>query len=203
MNRLNRINRRLEKISNLAVLALIASTAFATHANASSQKSHNFLPATISISAPSGARNICRTYKWACADSTKSARLTKQNLELVRRVNKTVNSRTREISDKAQYRKAELWALPTRRGGDCEDFALLKKRELIRLGISPKRLLIATVLDRKRRSHAVLVLRSDGGDYVLDNLTNSILGWRNTRYTFLRMQNPDAPKSWVGVFRGG
>lgn len=203
MKNLNPIRSIIRKTMPNVALALVASIASGTYANASDQRGYNFLPSTISIAAPSGARNICTTYKWACAVSSKSGRMTRQNLELVRRVNRGVNSQNREISDSAQYRQAELWALPTIRGGDCEDFALLKKRELIRLGIDPKRLLLATVLDRGRKSHAVLVLRSDDGDYVLDNLTNSILDWRNTRYTFLRMQNPDAPSSWVGVFRGG
>ena len=81
-----------------------------------------------------------------------------------------------------------------------KDFALLKKRELIRAGIDPSKLLIATVLDRKRNAHAVLVYRSSQGDLVLDNLTNRIKPWSVTRYLFLRMQDPRQPRNWVGVY---
>ena len=109
----------------------------------------------------------------------------------------------RAIEDDRQYGVAEHWALPTRTGGDCEDFALLKKRELVSVGIDPSRLLLATVLDRQRNPHAVLVFRSDAGDLVLDNLTNQIRPWRATRYMFLQMQDPDRPTRWVNVFASG
>ncbi len=108
-----------------------------------------------------------------------------------------------QISDASQYRRDELWALPTRRGGDCEDFALLKKRELIRLGIPAERLLIATVLDRKYRGHAVLVVRTHRGDMVLDNLTNRVMRWERTGYTFMKMQNPARPDTWQAILAGG
>ncbi len=117
-------------------------------------------------------------------------------------INKKINGRVRSVSDQAQYKKREVWALPTRKGGDCEDFALLKKRELIALGIDPSRLLLATVFDRRQGAHAVLVLRTEGGDLILDNLTNKIQPWRATQYTFMRMQNPQKPTTWVAVSAG-
>jgi predicted transglutaminase-like cysteine proteinase len=114
-----------------------------------------------------------------------------------------VNRQVRPITDRRQYRRDEHWALPTSRGGDCEDFALLKKRELIALGVPADKLLIATVLDRKRQPHAVLVLSTLQGDYVLDNLTSRIKPWGQTGYSFLRMQDPRAPERWVAVLAGG
>jgi len=152
---------------------------------------------------PSGATALCQTYDWACAVSVERNAVTGDQIRTVRAVNLAINRRTRSIADSRQYGTAETWALPTRRGGDCEDFALAKKRELIRRGIEPQRLLIATVLDRKRNPHAVLVFRSDRGDLVLDNLTDRIKPWQATRYLFLRMQDPDSPSRWMKVFRGG
>jgi predicted transglutaminase-like cysteine proteinase len=58
-------------------------------------------------------------------------------------------------------------------------------------------------LDRKRQSHAVLVLRTGTQDLVLDNLTNKIVPWNKTGYTFLRLQNPKQPSGWVSVLAGG
>jgi predicted transglutaminase-like cysteine proteinase len=152
---------------------------------------------------PTGARALCRDYTWACDNSFGGTPLTQDQMQRIRAVNARINRTTRSIEDQSQYGVAEVWALPTTRGGDCEDFALLKKRELIRLGVDPQRLLIATVLDRKRNAHAVLVLRSDQGDLVLDNLTDRIRPWSDTRYVFLRMQDPDRPSRWVNVFLGG
>lgn len=159
---------------------------------------------TKSIPAPLGARDICQRYAWACSTSSQGAVTgSRAKLELANRVNLSVNRSVREITDERQYRRREHWALPTQRGGDCEDFALLKKRELIRAGIAPSQLLIATVLDRRREAHAVLVLRTAAGDYVLDNLTNRIKPWDRTGYSFLRMQDPQSASGWTLVMRGG
>ncbi|WP_371808156.1 transglutaminase-like cysteine peptidase [Ruegeria sp. HKCCD7239] len=161
----------------------------------------SFIRAVAASPPPSGARQLCRQYSWACSSKASLSLSTQQEMQIVHRVNRQVNATTREVTDQSQYRTVERWALPTSRGGDCEDFALLKKRDLIRAGIDPSKLLIATVLDTRRRAHAVLVYRSAGGDLILDNLTNRIKPWSSTRYLFLRMQDPRQPSNWVGVYR--
>lgn len=169
------------------------------------QASSAFLPLNKPISAPQGFAGICDRYAWACAPtSTRERALSHGELmDAARRVNISVNRQVREISDYDQYRVREHWSLPTARGGDCEDFALLKKRELMRLGVAPERLLIATALTRTREAHAVLILRTDAGDLVLDNLTNRIRPWEKTGYTFLRMQDPSKPAHWQLLAVGG
>ena len=166
---------------------------------------NSFIVSTKSVAAPRGFSGVCERYAWACISHSSLAKdhTADQKLRLASRVNLSVNRKVREISDSRQYRVAELWALPTRRGGDCEDFALLKKKELMARGIAADKLLIATVLDRKRRPHAVLVMRTAKGDFVLDNLTNRIKPWKQTGYSFLRMQRPDAPSQWTAVMAGG
>ena len=99
----------------------------------------------------------------------------------------------RSVSDLQQYGIAERWTLPTKGKGDCEDYALYKKYELTRAGFPAEQLLIATLLDLNRASHAVLVVRTGANDLVLDNLTNKIVPWHKTGYTFLRMQDPRKP----------
>ncbi len=159
-----------------------------------------FIQTAVSSPPPSGARQLCYQYVWACAKKG-SARLSSTNeLQLVKQINRRVNASTREVTDQTQYKTREHWALPTSMGGDCEDFALLKKRDLIKAGIDPSKLLLATVLDTRRNAHAVLVYRSSQGDLVLDNLTNRIKPWTATRYLFLRMQDPNQPRNWVGVY---
>lgn len=153
--------------------------------------------------APAGAGTLCSTYDWACARSGKAMLLGEGVMDTLRAVNSRANRIIRPISDMQQYRTPEYWALPTQRGGDCEDYALYKKRELIRLGIPPEQLLIAAVLDKQRRIHAVLVVRTGSQDLVLDNLTSRIVPWNKTGYTFLRLQDPDQPSRWVAVYAGG
>ncbi len=150
---------------------------------------------------PSGAQRLCQQYSWACSNQSGVNFSSDQEYQIVKKINRKVNSSTRTITDQSQYKTQERWALPTKVGGDCEDFALLKKRDLIKAGIDPSKLLIATVLDTRRNAHAVLVYRSAKGDLVLDNLTSRIKPWSDTRYLFLRMQDPNQPRKWVGVFR--
>lgn len=149
---------------------------------------------------PSGAARLCLQYSWACAHKASVTMSSSQELRLVKEINNRVNRSTREVTDQRQYKTREFWALPTSLGGDCEDFALLKKRDLIKAGIDPRKLLLATVLDSRRNAHAVLVYRSSQGDLVLDNLTNRIKPWNATRYLFLRMQDPNQPRNWVGIY---
>jgi predicted transglutaminase-like cysteine proteinase len=182
-------------------VVLLVSLSLAPSANA--QSSGAYLPLSGAISAPSGAANLCSQYAWAC----QSARIEDVNssavLRAAREVNRRVNQRVRPVDDMAQYRVQDNWALPTRRGGDCEDFALLKKFEMIQRGVPADRLLIATVFSRTVGPHAVLVLRLEDGDHVLDNVTDVIKPWDRTGYTFLAVQNPQAPGTWLRVSTKG
>jgi predicted transglutaminase-like cysteine proteinase len=154
------------------------------------------------VVAPVGFAGVCERYDWACAGGTAGSG-SDGLLTVARRVNAIVNGSVAEAEDDAQYGTDELWALPTARGGDCEDFALMKKHELILRGVPAGRLLIATVLDHDRQPHAVLVVRAEEGDYVLDNLTDRVVRWDRTGYSFIRIQDPRAPSRWAAVFAGG
>ena len=144
-------------------------------------------------SAPRGAANLCQTYQWACRQGRGADKVGNQALETIVHVNRTVNGSVRYLDDQQQFNAADHWSLPTARGGDCEDFALLKKKTLLKMGFPPQSLLIATVLDGNRLGHAVLVVRTAKGDLVLDNATDRVLPWSETGYVFLRMQTPKAP----------
>ncbi len=181
------------------VAALVIATGAALPAKAGGA----FLVAARQVAPPIGAAGICGRYDWACAAVPRASAAAAAHLAVAQKVNRSVNRRVHEISDQSQYGRTDLWALPTARGGDCEDFALLKKRELIARGVPPDRLLIATVLTARREAHAVLILRTARGDMVLDNLTDRIRPWRDTGYSFLRMQDPAAPSRWQLLLAGG
>jgi predicted transglutaminase-like cysteine proteinase len=118
----------------------------------------------------------------------------------ISRINRTVNRAVRSVADRRQYGVADYWSYPRSGAGDCEDYALAKKRELVAMGLPANRLLLATVHSNRIGPHAVLVLRMDEGDYVLDNLTDEILPWWETGYAFLRVQNPSEPRLWRSAF---
>jgi predicted transglutaminase-like cysteine proteinase len=185
--------------AGLAALFLLA----ATGADAAPKPVTAHLVAMRGVAAPSAARDLCGRYPWACARGASRPRGPGDALALARTINRAVNSEVRQVTDRSQYGREDIWGLPTARGGDCEDFVLEKKRRLIEAGLPGSALLIATVLDRRRQGHAVLVLRTRSGDYVLDNLGNQVVPWHRTGYSFLRMQNPAAPQKWDAIAAGG
>lgn len=192
----SRFARAAALCSGLAVAGLFAMGAGAP------ASAESYLQPKRTVVAPTGFAGVCKRYSWACAGGQGGSGRA-EILQMAQTVNRSVNQSVTQAADQGQYGTAELWALPTGRGGDCEDFALLKKREMIRLGAPAGRLLIATVLDRQRQPHAVLVVRADEGDYILDNLTNRIMRWDRTGYSFIRMQDPTAPSRWAAVYAGG
>lgn len=192
---------RLAKLAFAAALSLIAASTAALAIDTTAPGAA--LPIKAVVSAPGGASGLCATYGWACAPGNSKKPLGVDQMEMIAKINRQANTRIHPVSDMQQYHLAEKWTLPSSRGGDCEDYALYKKKALIEAGISPDRLLMASVLDRQGGSHAVLVVRADGADLVLDNLRGAIKRWDQTGYTFLRMQDPRNPQRWVATLAGG
>lgn len=189
--------------TGLRLICLAAAVALLPQAGAFAAQPPDQIRIRQAIAAPSGAANLCGRYSWACAHTGRLNMPDAAAMRIAQRINGQVNRRVRPVSDRSQYGIEEYWSLPSTRGGDCEDVALLKKKALMAEGVSPDRLMIATVLDRNRGSHAVLVLRTAAGDYVLDSLVGGIKPWRATGYSFLKMQDPAAPSRWSAVFAGG
>jgi predicted transglutaminase-like cysteine proteinase len=114
------------------------------------------------------------------------------------KINAAVNEEIAPVSDQDLYGVPELWTYPVS-AGDCEDYLLLKKRDLEKLGFDAGALLITVVLDERSEGHAVLTVATDRGDYVLDNRRNDILLWADTGYTFLKRQSQQDPRAWVAL----
>lgn len=113
-------------------------------------------------------------------------------------VNMRVNNSIKPASDQELYGEIEFWTYPVT-AGDCEDFLLLKKRDLESRGFPASALLITVVLDEHGEGHAVLTVSTDAGDYVLDNRRDDILLWKETNYRFLKRQTQRDPKQWVSL----
>lgn len=47
--------------------------------------------------------------------------------------------------------------------------------------------------------HAVLTVRTDRGDYVLDNLEPQIKPWNETSYDYLKRQSTHYTGAWVSI----
>ena len=114
------------------------------------------------------------------------------------KVNQAVNKRVRPATDQDIYHKDEVWAFPGN-FGDCEDYVLLKRRVLIDKGIAPGNLLITVVRKPDGEGHAVLTVRTDRGDFVLDNLNEDVLNWEATEYRYLKRQSSQHSGRWVTI----
>jgi predicted transglutaminase-like cysteine proteinase len=105
------------------------------------------------------------------------------------------------MTDKEIYGREEVWAYPTT-AGDCEDFALLKRRILIQRGFSPADLLMTVVRKPDGEGHAVLTLRTAQGDFILDNLAADVKPWFATPYSFIKRQSSYNSGRWVTIENG-
>jgi predicted transglutaminase-like cysteine proteinase len=115
-------------------------------------------------------------------------------------VNRSVNARMVAASDASVYGRSDYWALPLERGtrlGDCEDYVLEKRRALRALGYPDRLLSIALVTTTWGEKHAVLLVRTDQGEYVLDSLNSRIVAWQDTPYRWVSRQSPDDTAIWV------
>ena len=60
-------------------------------------------------------------------------------------------------------------------------------------------LLVTVVRDEKGDGHAVLTVKTNKGEYVLDNLDDEVRAWNKTRYRFVKRQSQTDPNQWVDL----
>lgn len=86
----------------------------------------------------------------------------------VKQVNWLVNTKIEYRTDLDNYNKAEFWQA-AEQSGDCEDYALAKRKMLLDMGVDPKLVKLATAWVETEGYHAVLIVSTTSGDFVLDN----------------------------------
>ena len=89
--------------------------------------------------------------------------------------------------------------MPVNGAGDCEEYVLEKQRELRNAGLAVSNLLITVLRRSNGEGHAVLTVRTDKGDYVLDNLNDKVVEWHKTDYTYLKIQSSRDSGRWVSI----
>ena len=91
----------------------------------------------------------------------------------------------------------EQWLINPDRG-DCNDYAVSKRHELLARGWPARALLLSEVVVNSGEHHLILVVRTKSGDLVLDNMTQVIKLWSRVPYRWVRMQSPDS-KLWATI----
>jgi predicted transglutaminase-like cysteine proteinase len=115
------------------------------------------------------------------------------------RVNNWVNGKIKPLTDLEHWGVVERWGYPDDGYGDCEDYVLLKRRMLMQAGWPRQALLITVVRDGRGDGHAVLTVKTDKGEFILDNQNEEVLLWSETSYRFVKRQSQTDPNVWVSL----
>lgn len=151
---------------------------------------------------PFAYNRFCEQYPADCAASRNHFRprplaLTAARMDELREVNRDVNRSIRfERNDGGVA--TERWVVAPRTG-DCNDYAVTKRHDLIARGWPARMLLLAEVVTTWGEHHLVLVVRTRGGDLVADSLNYDIKPWSKAPYQWVRVQTPAKPMFWATV----
>ncbi|HKQ54865.1 MAG TPA: transglutaminase-like cysteine peptidase [Methyloceanibacter sp.] len=150
---------------------------------------------------PIGYVNFCRDHGSECRPAQRFSdriQLTAAKFKEIERVNDAVNTEVAPVTDLELYGQPEVWAYPNGKG-DCEDYVLLKRKLLAARGFPESTLLITVVRDENNEGHAVLTVRTDRGDLILDNKRREVMRWADTPYTFVKRQSERNPLVWISL----
>ncbi|ATU93378.1 transglutaminase [Phyllobacterium zundukense] len=180
----------------------IAMTIFVVALGANSASaSEAFMTTGGLTSQPIGHYEFCKRQPDECSIRSRNVMPEKMNhdfWQLIVNVNSNDNQKIKPLTDMEIYGVEENWAYPDK-VGDCEDYVLLKRRDLMQAGISPANLLITVVRKPDGEGHAVLTVRTDKGDFILDNLVDGVKNWSETEYTYLKRQATNNTGRWVSI----
>lgn len=148
-------------------------------------------PAMAASKAPLGFQLMCLKTPAECqGGGSSSVAATNDLLATLKRVNTQVNNAITPRNDTG----ADVWNASAS-SGDCEDYVLAKRRALIKAGLPASALRIAYVKTRAGVGHAILVVKTDKGDFVLDNLNRSVRPLSQAGYRIISMSGAD-PRQW-------
>lgn len=128
-----------------------------------------------------------------------SITLTDRNWRALNTVNRQVNASVKPMTDQEHWGVVDQWDIPTDGYGDCEDYQLLKRKILVeRYGLPRRALRMTVVIDEQGEGHAVLMVRTDEGDLILDNKRSGILPWHQTGYVYVKREGQEG-RAWVSL----
>jgi predicted transglutaminase-like cysteine proteinase len=182
-------------------VAVLAAGVVAPRANAASDRPL-FITVGATARAPIGWSEFCSEYAPECQTKPIEPRdvvLTTQAWKDLVRINRWVNDTIKPITDLEHWGVVERWNYPDDGYGDCEDYVLLKRRMLMQAGWPRQALLITVVRDKRDDGHAVLTIKTDKGELILDNQNESILPWSETGYRFVKRQSQSDPNVWLAL----
>ena len=140
------------------------------------------------------------------ADECPAGALPAEDLELtarswssLRRINALVNAMIQPLSDMDHWNVLDRWDIPSDGRGDCEDYVLLKRKLLLAEGFPRQALLVTVVKDENGEGHAILTVKTDRGDFILDNMRDEVKAWSQLPYRFVKRQSQTDPNVWEQI----
>lgn len=178
---MSQFRRSTNKLAAVALAAIVAISASAVSVPAYAGGAH----------APLGYQLMCLKSPQECKGGGK-AKLTVTNdvMATLKKVNSHVNRTIRPRYDAGP----DVWTANAS-SGDCEDYVLAKRRALIKAGIPASSLRIAYTKTRSGEGHAILIVKTNGRDLVLDNLSPTVKPLSQTGYRIISMSGAN-PRNW-------
>ncbi len=150
-----------------------------------------------------GWARFCQQNPAECAvDATEPAtiELTAKDWQTLNRVNQQVNADIEPRTDEDHWGVDDRWDLAEDGYGDCEDYQLVKRKRLVEAGFPRRALRMTVVIDEEGAGHAVMMVRTNRGDFILDNKRNAILPWHKTNYVYIKREG-DEGSAWASLGR--
>ncbi len=192
-------------IVSKAVMALGMAGAALVAINAKSfagSEPATFASIGVETSVPYGWVEFCQRYRGECQDdetAPQEIELTAAVFRKIARINAWVNKNIDPVADADNWGSVDRWDYPSDGQGDCEDFALQKRRMLIEEGFPRQALLLTVVKEKNGEGHSVLTVKTSRGEFVLDNLSDEMRPWTRAPYRFVKRQSQYNQNVWVAI----
>lgn len=194
---------------SLAGLGTLIALALTGPVPAAAQAQLAALPTKTEALAPRGSArptqgwlDFCRRYPAECAvDPSEPAvvELTPKVWQAMVAITRKVNGSVKPMTDKEHWGVEDRWDFPDDGMGDCEDYQILKRRLLAEAGLPQRAMRMAVVIDEEGQGHAVMMVRTNRGDFALDNKRNPVLPWHQTGYVYVKQEGQEANMAWVSL----
>lgn len=139
---------------------------------------------------PAGFYDLCTALRAECQPVAQTQSLSFAD---VRRINLLVN---KDIRPQPEPAGKDVWTIGPR-DGDCEDYAMTKRHDLIVAGLGSARARVAVGVAEGGQLHAVLVVNFGPNFYVLDNLTDDVLPVERSAVRIVSIQSTENPRVWL------
>ncbi len=191
-------------VPTLLLSVILAGASFAGSADARNRQDTTPPPSIIEASpalAPFQHVRFCLRYPSDCkSDPTEIDRieLNAENSELLKRVNSDVNAAIIPMVKDHGPELGDGWTIAPSMG-DCNDYAVTKRHELLQSGLPAKALRLSVVKTASGIGHLILVVVTTKGELILDNLTEAIRPWQSTDYHWLKIQSASDARFWYEI----